>query len=714
MLRPFAALAAAVSLIALAVPAQADTPPAASPAAAAPQPAFVAPTYPGWGIDPADLDRSVKPGDDFNAFVNGKWEAKTEIPPQWPIAGPSLDLTLGAQADLKSVIADLIKANPAPGTLERRIVDAYTSFIDTAGIEKAGMTPARPWLDAIAAAKTNDDLIALMAKPGFPSMVDFGVGTDPNAPGRNTVGVNLSGIGLPDRDNYLVDNDRNREMQAKYRDLVAFMLGKAGYADPVASADQVLGLEKEVAAVMWDRTVARDPVITNNPMTGADLIRLSGKFPMARTLETLKLRSDDSFNPSEMPLTAEEIAAAKLTPEQVAKLGGGLPAMLQLLQTAPVPALKAWMTSQFLIGSAGVLPKELDDARFAFYGTYLTGRPAQRPREDRGVAFVEGAMGEALGKVYVERNFPASSKTAMIDLVANLRTAMAANLKDLAWMTPATRAEAERKLSAFTVKIGYPDKFESYEGMDIRPGSALANALAAGDWAWNKQLSELRKPVDKMKWLMTPQTVNAYYNPTANEIVFPAAYLQPPNFNPKADPAVNYGAIGSTIGHEIGHGFDDSGSKYDGTGALRNWWTDADRTTFEALGEKLAAQYDAFCPFDEGKTCVNGKLTMGENIGDLGGLSMAYQAYRLSLRGKEAPVIDGLTGDQRFFIGYALKFRGKWRPEFQRQVMQTDPHSPDLARVNLVLRNFDPWYKAFDVKPGDKLYLPPEQRVRIW
>jgi len=281
-------------------------------------------------------------------------------------------------------------------------------------------------------------------------------------------------------------------------------------------------------------------------------------------------------------------------------------------------------------------------------------------------------------------------------------------------MTPATRAEARKKLDAFTVKIGYPDKFETYDKMDIRQGQALANVIAAGDWAWKKQLDDLRKPVDKTRWHMTPQTVNAYYNSSANEIVFPAAYLQPPNFNPAADPAVNYGAIGATIGHEIGHGFDDKGSKYDGTGMLRSWWTDADRKTFDALGDRLAAQYDAYCPLDGGKTCVNGQLTKGENIGDLGGLSMAYQAYRLSLGGKEAPVIDGLTGDQRFFLSYAQHHRGKWREALQRQLIQTDPHSPDEARVNLVLRNFDPWYKAFAVKPGDKLYLAPDQRVRIW
>lgn len=710
MLRAFAVLAATVSLSALSVPALAEAPAAPAASEAAP----VLPTYPGWGYDIADLDTSVKPGDDFNAMVNGKWAAKTDFLPQWPLAGPALDLTLGAQHDLGVVIADLIKANPAPGTLERRIVDAHAAFLDVDAINAAGLAPAQPWLAPIAKAKSRAALIDLMARPGFPSPIGIGVSIDPNAPDRNTAGVGIGGIGLPDRDNYLVDNDRNLEMRAKYKDYVAFLLGKAGYKDPAAAADQVLGFEKQIAETMWDRTIMRDPSLSNNPMTGAELIALSGKFPMKRFLELGGLRADDSFNVNEIPLTPEKIAASGLTAEQLAKLGGGFPALLKLLQDAPLPVLKAWMTAQFLSANASVLPKDIDDARFAFYSGYLQGRKEPRPRAQRAVSFVEGTMGEALGKVYVERNFPASSKAAMIELVANLRTAMAANLKDLVWMTPATRAEAEKKLAAFRVKIGYPDKFETYDGMDIQPGKALANNIAASDWAWKKQLRELREPVDKAKWLMTPQTVNAYYMPPANEIVFPAAYLQPPNFNPAADPAVNYGAIGATIGHEIGHGFDDSGSKYDGTGTLRNWWTDEDRKTFDALGQKLVAQYNSYCPYDEGKTCVNGQLTLGENIGDLGGLSMAYQAYKLSLGGKEAPVIDGLTGDQRFFIGYAQSFRGKWREAFQRQIMATDPHSPNEARVNFVLRNFDPWYAAFGVKPGDKLYLPPEERVRIW
>jgi len=323
-------------------------------------------------------------------------------------------------------------------------------------------------------------------------------------------------------------------------------------------------------------------------------------------------------------------------------------------------------------------------------------------------------MGAAVGKIYVQRSFSPEAKAQMENLVSNLRKAMDLNLAELKWMTSATRVKARAKLDAFRVKIGYPNKFKTYDGMEIRADDPLGNSIAAAEWQNKKDLEDLRKPVDRDKWELNPQEVNAYYNSTGNEIVFPAAYLQAPNFSLTADPAINYGAIGATIGHEIGHGFDDKGSRYDGTGMLNNWWTDEDRSTFEKMGKALVAQYSKVCPIDGGKTCINGQLTLGENLGDVGGISMAYRAYKLSLGGKEAPVINGLTGDQRFFISYAQHQRGVDRDDALRQQIQTDPHSPDFARVNEVVRNFDPWYKAFNVKPGDKMYLPPDQRVLVW
>jgi putative endopeptidase len=415
-----------------------------------------------------------------------------------------------------------------------------------------------------------------------------------------------------------------------------------------------------------------------------------------------------------MPPTAEKLAAAKFTPEMKARLGGGLPATLRLVTATPVATWKAYLTAHFLSDHAAYLPRDIDDAQFAFYGTVLGGQQVQRVRWRRGISVVEGEIGELLGELYARRYFPPANRAAMADLVTNLRTALAANLEDLKWMGPATRQEAEAKLRAFTPKIGAPEKYKTYDGLVIDAARPLANKLNAEKWAMDFQLNRIGKPVDRSEWFMFPQTVNAYYNPTFNEVVFPAAILQPPFFNLSADPAVNYGAIGAVIGHEMGHGFDDQGAKSDGTGNLRDWWTPKDKAAFEALTAKLATQFDGFCPFDEGRTCVNGQLTLGENIGDLAGLSTAYRAYHLSLGGKEAPVIDGFTGDQRFFLAYAQVWRGKVRDEQARQLLVTDPHSPGRYRVNGIVRNMDAWYRAFSVQPGDKLYLPPEQRVRIW
>ena len=708
MNRLIAALAAAVSLTAFASAS------AQAPAIAIPTDEYRLPEFGGWGFNPADLDMAIKPGDDFFAYVNGKWAAKETIPPQYPYSGNALGLRLGAERDIRKVIEEMAAGSFPAGSLERRIGDAYKTFLDVAAINAAGMAPARPFLDRIAGAKAREDLARMFAAPGFPSPIGGFVSIDRQNPAANVMYVAVGGLGLPDRDYYLDDSEKNLTLRAQYKDYLAFLLGKAGYADPKAAAERVYTLEKQFAALGWDRAIARNPELTTTRVTPAQLKAVAGGFPVDTMLTGMKLAQQRDFIVQQMPPPEEVLTKLGLTPEQRAKLGGGMPAMLAVLNTAPIADIQAWAAAHFLSANAAVLPSEIDDANFAFYGKTLQGRTAQRARWQRGDSFVEGAMGEALGKVYVQRHFPEASKTAMVELVGNLRLALAGNLKDLAWMTPATRIAAQKKLDAFGVKIGYPDKFETYDGLEIAPGQALANNVAAGDWAWSDQLGDLAEPVDKAKWLMTPQTVNAYYMPPANEIVFPAAFLQPPNFNPKADPAVNYGAVGAVIGHEIGHGFDDQGSKYGPTGALDNWWTDADRKTFDALGAKLAAQYDAVCPYDAGKTCHSGKLTLGENIGDLGGLSMAYQAYKLSLKGKTAPVIDGLTGDQRFFLSYAQAYRWKYREAFARQLLQTDPHSLGEARVNAVLRNFDPWYKAFKVTAKDKLWLGPKDRVRIW
>ncbi|GEO01469.1 peptidase M13 [Novosphingobium sediminis] len=671
-------------------------------------------TFGGWGMNPADIDKGVKPGDDFFAYVNGKWDRIETIPPQYSYSGVALALTLGAEQAVKDIVQGLAATPQAPGTDGQRIADSYRAFLDRPAIDAAGMAPAQPWLDRIKAAKTRADLAALFAAPGYPSPVGFSVQIDAEKPGDNAVYSDLGGLGLPDRDYYLVDNERNRELQGKYRDLVAFMLGKAGYADAAGMAAKVYEFEHKIAVLDWDKALQRNPLLTTNRISRADLVAMGGAFPVAALLDGSGLDKAQSVFVGEIPPSPDKVAKLGLTKDDLAKLGGGMPALIKLLGEEDIATLQAWTTAHFLMDHAAVLPSDIDDARFAFYGKTLQGRERDRQRWQRALSSVQGQMGEAIGKAYVEQHFPPSSKAAMVTLVSNLRAALGGKLKTLAWMSPATRKAALAKLDAFTVKIGYPDKFKSYAGMDIKPGQPLANAIEASRWAWQDMLDELGKPVDKTKWLMTPQTVNAYYQPTANEIVFPAAFLQPPYFNAGADPAVNYGAVGATIGHEIGHGFDDEGSRYDGTGALKDWWTKADRKTFDALGAKLAAQYDKVCPYDEGKTCHNGKLTLGENIGDLAGLSMAYSAYKLSLKGKPAAVIDGLTGDQRFFLSYAQSWREKIREQLARQLLKTDPHSLAVARVNAVVRNFDPWYAAFSVKPGDKLYLAPKDRVRIW
>jgi putative endopeptidase len=417
----------------------------------------------------------------------------------------------------------------------------------------------------------------------------------------------------------------------------------------------------------------------------------------------------------DLPPTAEEMKSVGMTAaDAAAKIGGGSPAIVRLVEQVPVSTWQAWLTARFLSDNASVLPKDIDDATFELYSKTLRGQQEQRPRWKRAIDTVEGQLGELLGKIYAAKYYPPQERAAMAQLVANLRTAMSANLQDLSWMGPTTRKEAIAKLDAFTPKIGTPDTYKSYEGLAISPTDPLGNAIAANKWALDYEMRRIGNPVDRSEWHMFPQTVNAYYNSTMNEIVFPAAILQPPFFNLSADPAVNYGAIGAVIGHEIGHGFDDQGSKSDGKGNLRDWWTAQDKANFEKLQNKLGAQFATYCPYDEGKTCVDPSLTMGENIGDLGGLSLAYRAYRLSLGGKEAPVIDGFTGDQRFFLAYAQVWRSKTTEKQAREFLTTDPHSPSKYRANGIVRNFDEWYKAFGVKPGDALYLPPAQRVRIW
>ena len=667
-----------------------------------------------WGVGLSELDASVEPGDDFFAYANGKWVARTPIPDDRSSYGTFAWLDENATRDIEVMMRELVASNPAPGTTERRIVDAYQSFENTDAIEAAGMAAADPYLQSIYQAPDLAALVKLFEAPGIPALVGAGVGIDSLDPNRHIVDVGFDGMGLPDRDYYLVDSERNLEIRAKYREYLATMLGFAGYEDPAAAADVVYAFEHKVAQLEWDRRFLRNPTLTFNQLDREELLALAPDFPLADLLSAGGFGDQDKFQVGQLPPTEEEVAAAGLTDADLALIGGGLPAMMDLLGNTDLATIKAYMAVRFLSGNAAILPKAVDEANFAFYGTELSGQTVQRPRWKRAISTVESQLGEQLAALYVQRHFPPQAKVEMEQLVGNLQEALRQSITANTWMTPATTQEALAKLAGFTAMVGYPDEFDTYDGLEIRPNDALGNRIRTIAWAQADALSQLNEPVDKTEWGMLPQTVNAYYHPLFNQIVFPAAILQPPFFGLTADPAVNYGAIGAAIGHEIGHGFDDQGSRYDATGALRNWWQDEDRKAFEAKANQLKVLIEQWCPVDDGELCLRGDLSMGETIGDVVGLQIAYKAYRLSLNGQPAPVIDGLTGDQRFFLGYAQVWRDQYRPENLRNRVMTANHPPSDFRLNNTVRQMDAWYEAFNVGPDDALYLPPEERVSIW
>lgn len=676
-----------------------------------------------WGVDLTLRDETVDPGDDFYTYANGKWLDSFVIPGDRTRYGAFTLLAEKSEQRVLNIIQELAEAEPDPSTLEGKVASVYNAYMDTSGIEAAGLAPATPYLSKIEGLSSREDLAKLFAATGYSSPIAGWVDVDSKQTDQYIFYVTQSGLGIGDRDYYLTDSEKNLEIRAAYKTMLATLLTEAGYDDPEAAADRVIALETRMAEAHWDRAAGRNRNLTYNKMTRAELEALAGDFPLATMLMDLGLNGEDEFVVRQVTPTAEEIEENGLTPEQVEKVsGGGIAGLFDIMQTAPLEDWQAYLAAHFLIDHADVLPKRLDEATFEFYGKTLGGAEEQRERWKRAVSTVEGSVGEAVGKVYADRFFPAENKAAMDELVANLRLAMNSNLDEIEWMGEETKVEARDKLAKFTPKIGYPENFETYEELNVGP-DAFANNMAVNDWAWKDMISQLGQPIDRTEWFMLPQTVNAYYSPNRNEIVFPAAILQPPFFNLTADPAVNYGAIGGVIGHEIGHGFDDQGAKSDGNGTLRNWWTAEDEANFKAKTGALVEQYNALCPLDEGETCVNGSLTLGENIGDLGGLSMAYKAYKLSLdtdgdgtisAEEEAPVIDGLTGDQRFFLSWAQVWRSKYREEATRRQLLTDPHSPPVYRVNGVVRNLAEWYDAFNVTEDNEMYLPPEQRIRIW
>lgn len=658
----------------------------------------VKPQLGSFGIALDNRDLSVKPGDDFDRYANGRWFDTYQLRDYDTRYGSFNALGDRAEEQTRAIIEELMaRKDLKPGSDEQKVRDFYASFMDTAARDAAGITPLKPTLARIAGIDSVAALTTAFGRSGMDgtnSPVGGNIALDRKNPDRYLVGIGVGGLGLPDKDFYLNPEPRFVQIRAAYLQHVITMLGFAGVTDAKSRAEAIIALETELAKRLWDRAQLRDRDKTYNLRTFAQLREEFPGYDWA-----------GHFNAQGLQAPPPEVNVA--TPSAVGPI-------LEIVAKTPLNVWRDYLTYHAVRNHAPVLSTEIDQAAFAFTGTVLQGQKAQKELWKRGVAAAGGAggLGDAVGRMYVARHFKPEAKAAMDDLVENLRAALRQNIGNLDWMGEATKTEAYRKLETFLPKIGYTKRWRDYSSVTIVPGDMMANVLSMRRYGIDDQLRRLGTKPDREEWFMTPQTVNAYYNPSFNEIVFPAGILQPPFFDAKADPAVNYGAIGGVIGHEMGHGFDDQGSKSDFAGIQRNWWTDEDRARFEARTKALVAQYNTYCPLDG--HCVNGQLGLGENIGDLGGLSMAYTAYKLSLKGKEAPVIDGLTGDQRFFLAWAQVWKSKYRNEAMINQIKVGPHSPPQYRINGPLRNLNEWYRAFDVKPGDKLYLPPEQRVRIW
>ncbi len=670
-------------------------PTAAPPATITPPPAVFAghPKLGSFGVDLAGMDAAAKPGNDFYAYGGGKWIKEHAIPADRARWGMFDALREEADANVRKILDEQAKGKLDKGSSAQKATDFYAAYLDRAAIDKKGFAPAKTMLTAIAAARSLDDIAKLMALTDVPTESPIGasVGLDQKNPDRYVVTIGQSGLGLPEREYYLKQEEQFATIRSKYEAHIAKVLSMASDKKAAANAKAIVAVETQIAEAHWLIAERREREKNYNPRTIAEVEKEAPGFPWKTFLAVQGYAGESQ-------VIVREVSA--------------MPKLAQIFAKTPVATWKAYLTYHFLRGSADVLPKEPDDEVFDFTGRTLNGQPEQRDRWKRGVGAVNGALGDAVGELYVARFFQPKAKAEMDRLVENLRKGYGARIEAVEWMTPETKKVALEKLAAFRPKIGYPSKWKNYASLEVVAGDAYGNARRAEAWRHEYSRAKLGKPSDRDEWFMTPQTVNAYYNSTFNEIVFPAAILQPPFFDAEADPAVNYGGIGGVIGHEMGHGFDDQGAKSDAKGVLRPWWSQADIDAFKKRTDALADQYAAFEPLPGTK--VNGRLTLGENIGDLGGLTVAYRAYQMSLAGAPAPVYDGYSGDQRFFFGWAQVWRSLYRDEALRNQVLTDPHSPAMYRVNGVVRNVDAWYAAFGVKEGDALFLPPEKRVRIW
>lgn len=646
------------------------------------------------GIDASNIEIAVRAQDDLYRHVNGKWLEKTVIPADKSNYGSFTKLADDAEVQLRAIIEESAATTAEAGSDKQKVGDFYKSFMDAEALEKRGLDPIKPIIAEIDGLKDKNELMVWFGqaqRSGVRSPITMFINQDKKDATRYAAYFYQSGIGLPDRDYYFKDDEKSKSIRDAYVKHIETMLSLAGIEGSASAAKSIYSIEEKIAKGHWERVANRDPVKTYNNVEVAKLDSLSKDINWPGFVGALGLGNEKNI--------------IVYQPSFITEFGN-------VLKSTSMNDWKLYAKWRLISGAAPVLTKVLDDENFNFYSKTLRGVEQQQERWKRGVQFTDDVIGEAVGKIYVQKHFPPEAKARMEKLVQNLLVAFGQGIDGLEWMTPETKVAAREKLSKFTYKIGYPDKWRDYSSLEIKADDLFGNAQRATEFEYDRNLKKLGAPIDRTEWFMTPQTVNAYYNPVANEIVFPAAILQPPFFNLNADDAVNYGGIGAVIGHEIGHGFDDSGSQYDGDGNLRNWWTDSDRTEFEKRTGQLVEQYDAFEPLPGKK--VNGKFTLGENIGDLGGLTIAYKAYQLSLNGQPAPTIDGYTGDQRLFMGWAQVWARKYREEELAQRLITDPHSPSEYRCNGIVANMPEFYAAFDVKEGDKLFVAPEKRVKIW
>lgn len=647
------------------------------------------------GISLDNMDKTVRPQDNFYRYINGGWLKNTTIPGDKTAVGSFYDLRDSADDNVKAIIEELAATeNLKMGSDEQKVADLFRSYMDTAGRDALGIKPIQGILDTISALKNKDELAAFLGKyqaAGISSPLAFYISIDAKDSSRYATHIWQSGLGLPDKDYYFNEAERFVKLREGYLKHIENMYNLAGLENGSAAAQTIMDIETKLAGFHWTRVESRDSAKRYNKFDVADLNSLT-----------------DAFNWNAY-LTAQGVADQK---DIIINQPSFIKGFGETFAQTSLEDWKTYETFHTLSTFAGSLTTALDNENFDFFSKQLSGREEQRPMWKRGVSVVNGNLGEVIGKVYVKRHFKPEAKARMSELVENLRNSYGDSINELEWMSEDTKKAAHVKLAAFTPKIGYPDKWEDYSALEIKADDLVGNRIRSSKVSHQKEIEKLGGPIRDWEWGMTPQTVNAYYNPTVNEIVFPAAILQPPFFNMAADDAVNYGGIGAVIGHEMGHGFDDQGSRYDAEGNMRNWWTETDLAEFGKRTAILVDQYSKYQVFDD--LNVNGELTLGENIGDLSGVTIAYKAYKASLNGKEAPVIDGLTGDQRFFMGYAQIWRSKIVEKSMRNRVATDPHSPGEFRALGSLSNMPEFYKAFDLKEGDAMYIAPEKRVKIW